>query len=165
MISSGQVAAAALWVTGREGPFHCDPHDPGGATAWGLASRYHPDLVDKLATMSQSAAAEYLAAEYWRPEWNGLPQFLALPMLSFSVLEGTGQAAQCLQRALVVHVDGNVGAQTIHAAQLPKPAVLLEAYFGACMDRLHQSPTWSRDGTGWERRQFAASLEAQRQFT
>lgn len=162
MISVGDIAKAALWVTGREGPYHCDPHDPGGATAWGLASRYHPDLADRLPTITQAEAADYLAAHYWEAEWSSLPQFLALPMLAFAVLEGTGQAAQCLQRALVVHVDGNVGAQTIHAAQLPKMDELLESYFGACMDRLHQRDGWAREGTGWERRQFAASLAAAR---
>lgn len=160
MISVADIDRAALWVTGREGPYHNDSHDPGGATAYGLAARYHPELADELATITQQEAAEYLAAHYWGAPWNELPQYLVTPMLAFSVLEGPIRAAECLQRALVVHVDGDVGAQTIHAAQLPKPDALLEAYFGACMDVLHESNTWVRDGTGWERRQFAASLAA-----
>jgi lysozyme family protein len=160
MITAGQLAAAALWVTEREGPYHNDPRDPGGETAWGFALRYHPELTGSLQTLTQQQAAQMLAKQYWEASWNDLPSYLATPMLAFSVLEGPGQAAQCLQRALVVHVDGDIGEQTIHAATLPMPIALLESYFGACMDRLHVSPTWSRDGTGWERRQLAASLIA-----
>lgn len=163
-ISIAAVQQAALWVTGREGPYHCDPHDLGGATAWGVSIRYHGDdfTLAQLQSLSQAGAADYLAKRYWESAWNDLPSYLVTPMLAFAILEGTGQAAQCLQRALVVHVDGNIGAQTIHAAQLPKPDELLESYFGACMDRLHESPTWTRDSTGWERRQMRASLEALR---
>jgi lysozyme family protein len=165
VISAGQIAAAALWVTGREGPYHLDPLDPGGETAFGLAIRYHPELAGKLQTITQAEAAQILAAQYWPKGASDLPECLAIPMLAFSVLEGPGQAVMALQRALVVHVDGNIGPQTVHAATLLTTGDLLEAYFGACMDRLHQSQTWARDGTGWERRQLRASLEAQRTTT
>lgn len=160
MISAGDIANAALWVTGREGPYHFDPRDPGGETAWGFAVRYHPELKGKLQTLSQSEAATMLAQQYWPANASGLPSYLAIPLLAFSVLEGPGQAVMALQRALVVHADGAIGAQTVHAATLPNPKDLLESYFGACMDRLHESAGWSIEGIGWERRQMRASLEA-----
>lgn len=163
-ISAGQIAAAALWVTGREGPYHCDPRDPGGETAWGLAIRYHPELAGKLQTITQAEAAQILAEKYWPAGASELPDYLAIPLLAFSILEGPEQAVMALQRALGVRSDGDIGQQTAHAATLPTPGDLLEEYFGACMDRLHQSPSWYRDGTGWERRQMRASLEAQRQL-
>lgn len=165
MITSEELAAAAFWVTGREGPYHCDPRDPGGETAWGFAIRYHPELAGKLQTLTQGTAAQMLAEQYWPKGASDLPNVLAIPLLAFSVLEGPVQAVMALQRALVVHVDGGIGPQTIHASILPKPADLLESYFGACMDRLHQSATWSRDGTGWERRQMRASLEGMKALT
>lgn len=164
MILPGQISAAALWITGREGPYHFDLRDPGGETAWGLAAKYHPELAGKLQTLTQEQAAGILAEKYWPEGASDLPSVLAIPLLAFSVLEGPVQAVMALQRALVVHVDGGIGAQTVHAAQIPQPADLLESYFGACMDRLHESSGWARNGTGWERRQFRASLEAQRQF-
>jgi lysozyme family protein len=160
MISADALQEASLWVTGREGPYHFDPKDPGGETAWGLAVRYHPELAGKLQALTQAAAAQMLAEQYWPKGASDLPSYLAMPLLAFSVLDGPVQAVMALQRALGVHVDGGIGPQTIHAATLPTPAALLEWYFGACMDRLHQSATWSRDGTGWERRQMAASLAA-----
>lgn len=161
MISSGDLAKAGLWVTGREGPYHCDPLDPGGATAWGVAIRYHPEFTDEqLRTLTQEQAAQIFVDKYWPSNASDLPSYLAIPLLSFSVLEGPLEAVETLQKALGVHVDGKIGQQTIHAASLPKPNTILEDFFRACMERLHNSPSWSRDGTGWECRQLAASLAA-----
>jgi len=163
MISPGQLSAAGLWVTSREGPYHVDPLDPGGATSWGISIRYHKEFTDaQLRALTQTDAAAFLVKNYWPDHAEDLPDFLAIPLLSFSVLEGPTQAVMCLQRALVVHVDGGIGPQTIHAANLPTQEALLESYFGACMDRLHGRADWIREGTGWERRQFAASLKAQK---
>lgn len=160
MISTGQTAAAALWVTGEEGPYHCDPHDPGGETAWGFALRYHPELAGKLKTLQQATAAQMLAEQYWPKGAEGLPSYLAIPILAFSVLEGPGQAAQCLQRALGIYVDGDIGAETIAAAEKPLPKALLVSFYRECMRRLHTRPTWVLEGLGWECRQMAASLAA-----
>jgi lysozyme family protein len=110
--------------------------------------------------MTQQQAAGIFADEYWVAAWSGLPQYLTVPMLSFAVVDGPTQAAFALQRALVVKADGVVGAQTIAAAGIPPPKALLESYFGECLTRFQQSPRWATDGTGWGRRQLAASLEA-----
>ena len=161
MISPGELANAGLWVTGREGPYHCDPLDPGGATAWGIAIRYHPEFTDeRLRNLTQEQAAQIFIAKYWPSNASDLPSCLATPLLSFSVLEGPLEAVEALQKALGVHVDGQIGQQTIHAATLLNNALLLENFFRACMERLHGSPNWSNYGLGWECRQLAASLAA-----
>ena len=161
MISPGELANAGLWVTGREGPYHCDPLDPGGATAWGIAIRYHPEFTDEqLRNLTQEQASQIFVAKYWPTNASGLPSCLAIPLLAFSVLDGPLEAVEALQKALGIPADGKIGQQTINAASLLKPVQLLENFFRECMRRLHQSPSWDRDGLGWECRQLAASLAA-----
>jgi lysozyme family protein len=154
----GDITAAALWITGREGPYHNDPNDPGGETAWGVSARNHPGLV--IANVTQPQAAQIFVEQYWPKGADQLPTYLATPLLAFAVLDGPVQAVMALQRALVVTADGAVGPQTIAAAASAKQNDLLETFFGACLTRLMQSPNWSTYGIGWARRQFAASLQA-----
>jgi lysozyme family protein len=154
--------AGALWVASFEGPYHVSPGDPGGATAFGISLRYHAaDFTDaQLRALSVNEAASFLAARYAPDSWLSLPSYLATPLIAFSVLEGPVQAAMALQRALGVHADGDVGPQTAAAALKPTPKALLTQFYRECMERLHTRPTWVLEGTGWECRQFAASLEA-----
>lgn len=159
-MSAGDVAAAALWVANFEGPYHIDPRDPGGATAWGLAVRYHPELASRLPTLSVDEAAAILATQYWPQDAEELPPVVCTPLLAFSVLEGPTAAAQTLQRALGVAVDGHIGPQTAAAATRLEPAVLLLNFFRACMEHLHEKPGWPLNGVGWECRQFSASVAA-----
>jgi len=160
MIAHDEVMAAALWVTSREGgALVSDP----ALSKWGLSLRYHPEFGEAgIRNATQAQAAQVFASPtYWLEVWNALPTYLVIPLLSFAVLEGVGQGCYALQRALSVRVDGKIGPQTIAAASAAKPAVLLEEFFGACLERFEQSPRWILDGKGWCRRQFAASLQAQ----
>ena len=159
-ITLGNIAQAALWVTMREGSKYVEDPYP---SRFGISLHYHPELTEAdVRAMTQQRAAQIMTAQYWPKGAEALPSCLAVPLLSFAVLDGPVSAVQRLQEALAVHVDGEIGAQTIHAAQLPAANDLLEVYFGACMARLHSSPRWLTDGLGWERRQMRASLEAQR---
>lgn len=151
---------AALWVTGREsGTYTTDPWP----SKWGVSQHYHPDLsVADIQSMTQAKAAALFVKSYWLPEWSALPTYLSIPMLSFSVLEGPGQAVVALQRALVVKPDGNVGPETLAAARTTENRrdQFLEAFFRECRKRFAESPRWILDGEGWVTRQFAASLAA-----
>ena len=155
MISPGDVAKAALWVTGREGAeLTSDPV----LSRWGISLAYHPEIgAAGIRAMTQQRAAQIFVEQYWVAAWSGLPQYLATPLLSFSVVEGPEQAALALQRALVVKADGLVGPQTCAVAASANKAALLEAFFAECMARFKESPRWVLDDIGWCRRQFAAS--------
>lgn len=159
MISLGDLAKAGLWVTTVEtGKLVCDP----ALSRWGVSLRYHPDLGESgIQAMTQDRAAGILTSEaYWLPAWNALPQYLAIPLLAFSVLEGPTQAAYALQAALGVKVDGDVGLQTCAAAAAANPDHpvdgLLRRNFEAQVHRLEQSSRWLLDGAGWCGRQAAA---------
>jgi lysozyme family protein len=145
-----------------EGPYHFDPKDPGGITAYGISKRYHPDLTDaQLRAFTPETAGQFLVAHYWL-EGSGvaaLPDCLVTPLLAFSVLEGPIQAVRALQRGIGVKVDDDLGPATAAAAAAMKPKALLTAFYRECMRRLHASPGWLRDGLGWECRQLAASFE------
>lgn len=160
MTSAGDVAAAGLWVATFEGPYHCDPRDPGGATAWGVSARYHPKLADQLKYMTVQQAAAILAQEYWPDGADALPSIIAIPLLAFAVLEGPLIAAQALQRSLGVSVDGVIGPNTVAATVSIKAPDLLLNFFRECMEHLHGKAGWALNGTGWECRQFSASLAA-----
>jgi lysozyme family protein len=155
---------AGLWVANWEGPYHVDPHDPGGATAWGVSLRYNSaHFTDtQLRALTPQEAAAYFADNYWPKYADTLPNYFAIPLLAFSVLEGPTQAAYALQRSLGVPADGDIGAKTIAAAAstTSRRDQFLTAFFRACRQRLTESSQWVRDGEGWEARQFAASLAA-----
>ncbi len=166
-MTHGDIAKAALWVAAWEGPFHDDPNDPGGATAWGVSLRYHPDLtVDQLRQWTQVQGAAFLATHYWPKNADKLPVGIATAFLAFSVLEGPIEAVRQLQRATGAAVDGQIGPETVAAAaRLPLGWVsemqpgLLVSFYRACMEHLQaNSPNWSRDGAGWATRQMAASI-------
>lgn len=157
------LSAAGLWVATFEGPYHFDPRDPGGVTAYGVSKRYHPDLTDaQLRAFTPETAGQFLVRHYW-PQGSGgaaLPDCLATPLLAFSVLEGPTQAVRALQRAVGVKVDDDLGQATAAAASSMKPKPLLLAFYRECMRRLHEVPGWLLEGLGWECRQMAASMEA-----
>jgi lysozyme family protein len=163
-----QVSAqvGALWVANWEGPYHVDPRDPGGATAYGVSIRYNADRFTdaQLRSLTPQGAADYFVERYWPRGANALPDYLSIPLMSFSVVEGPTQAVYALQRALDVKVDGDIGKATIAAAATTAPTgrrdEFLTAFFRACRKRFAESAGWSLDGEGWEARQFAASLAA-----
>jgi lysozyme family protein len=162
-VSPEVLRAGGLWIALYEGPYHADPRDPGGATAYGIAKRYHPDLTDaQLRAFTPQTAADFLIANYW-PKGSGvdaLPDCLTTALLAFSVLEGPVQAVRALQRAVGVKVDDDLGPATAGAATSMQPKALLVAFYRECMRRLRDhSPNWLLDGLGWECRQLAASLE------
>lgn len=161
---SAQSLTAGLWVANWEGPYHFDPRDPGGATAFGISLRYNSaHFTDAdLRRLTPQGAADYFAAHYWPENADEIPAYFSIPLLAFSVLEGPVQAVYALERALGVPVKGGIGPQTIVAAASTtgKRDQFLTAFFRACRQRFTESPQWIRDGEGWEARQFAASLAA-----
>ncbi len=117
--------------------------DSGGATRFGLASHYHPELA--LATyytsMSRDEALQIavktLIAKYADPLRIGeiADQPVATKLLSYDVNEDPERATEALQRAInqalsasPVAVDGKMGPFTVAAANRCDPVSLLDAF-------------------------------------
>jgi lysozyme family protein len=159
VISQGDIVASAIWVATYEGPYHCDPNDPGGATAFGLSIRYTKFTDAQLRAITVADAAQYYVQNYAPKNYSLLPQYFATPLLAFAILE-TSQAVIALQRSLGVPQDGVIGNQTAAAAAREAPKLALLNYYRECMRHLRTRPEWPEEGLGWECRQVAASLEA-----
>ena len=152
---SAEVAAG--WIADWEGPqLVTDPY----LSRFGISIKYHP--TEDIRNMTRDRAIAIFLKEYWPAGADGLPDYLAIPLMSFSVVEGATQAVYALQRALVVKVDGDIGNGTIAAAAatLANRDRFLVAFGRACRKRFAESPRWILDGEGWEARQMAASLAA-----
>ena len=52
-------------MVGLEGGYSNDPNDPGGATNYGIAKRYHPE--EDIENMSLERAKEIYYEKYWIP--------------------------------------------------------------------------------------------------
>lgn len=160
-MTPGEIAKAALWVATWEGPFHCDPSDPGGATAYGISIRWHPEFtLAQLQALTVSQAATFLAQQYMPKGADQLPASMATPFLAFAVLEGTQAASKALQAAVGVNRDGDIGSETLKAVDaipLLGQNGLLVRFYRACVEHLQGKPGWATDGAGWATRQMAAS--------
>lgn len=121
--------AAIERVLQREGGFSDDPHDPGGATTYGItedtARRY--GYTGPMKDLPKHLAIEIYQAEYWNPlHCDEFSPQIAEELFDTGVNMGTTAAARFLQRALNalndrsihypdVAVDGIIGPRTLAA--------------------------------------------------
>jgi lysozyme family protein len=134
-------------IVTREGGFVDDPHDPGGATNYGVTihtmRRLGLDLTgdgiidtDDVRALSREQAIEIFIEHYFRrPGIQALPVALQPSVFDMQVNAGSN-AIRILQRLLRdmghdISVDGVIGPQTIRAAQIAQevaPGHLADAY-------------------------------------
>jgi lysozyme family protein len=141
------VQTLAEEIVTREGGFVNDPADPGGATNHGVTlntlrrlgidvtgdSRI--DTADVRALTRAQAVAIYIEHYFRRPGLGALPEVLQASVFDMYVNSGAN-AVKVLQRLLssmgfACEPDGQIGAQTIRAAQMAyeaAPAHLADAY-------------------------------------
>lgn len=144
MMSVNQLAYG---IISREGGFVNDPHDPGGATNFGVTigtmRRLKIDVdgdgdidVTDVRLLSKHQAVEIFIDHYFhRPRIGELPERLHATVFDMQVNSGAN-AIKILQRllrdmGLEVSVDGALGPQTIGAAQAAAkraPDHLVDAY-------------------------------------
>ena len=134
-------------IVAREGGFVNDPDDPGGATNHGVTigtlrrlgidvnRDTRIDVADVKALTRAQAVEIYLEHYYRRPGIAALPEVLQASVFDMYVNAGAN-AVKILQRLLTqmgypCDPDGQIGPQTIRAAQLAydaAPAHLADAY-------------------------------------
>lgn len=97
--------------------------DDGGRTRFGIAERYHPSLTATgfFDVMPKAQAIETAKSTYQNAEWHAMAgdkiavQALANKMLSLGVDIGIVAVIRWAQEAAGVHVDGQVGPDTLAA--------------------------------------------------
>lgn len=160
------------FVARWEGGFVDDPHDPGGATKWGVTIR---TLVAKgldlnndgainrkdIRDMTPEQAERIYFLEYWKASGcPDLPDGVVLVHYDSAVNQGVGRAIRFLQKAARVKVDGVFGPKTLAAVRAADQEDLITEY---CVRRaVHYSSLAivARFGLGWFRRLFDAHREA-----
>lgn len=154
---------AVAEVLRREGGFVDDPHDPGGATRYGISQRQYPHL--NIRALTPDAARAIYRRDWWeRYGYAGLPHpTVARRMLCLSVNLGPDGAHRCLQRALrangePVREDGKLGPATRAACGRVAEAALLAALrseaAGYYRSLVTARPPLKRFLAGWLRRAY-----------
>jgi len=118
------------------------PGDPGGATKYGIAARFHP--TEDIRNLTLDRAKDIYYNEYWTPAGLSLLQSVdvAKRVLGFAVHLGWKRAIKVLQRSLRatgdrVKEDGVLGPQTANAVNKIDPSIFV--------------PMWRAEMAGWYR--------------
>lgn len=156
-------------VFGSEGGFWDDP--AGGPTKFGItqrtlaAHRGHAVTRADVREMELDEAAVIYRTGYWTQSGGDLlPAGVDYAAFDFGVNSGPAQAVKVLQRVLKVKADGNVGPQTVAAAQsYPGGAAQLVVDYGAArMAFLKGLKNWKENARGWTSRVDKVILEGRR---
>lgn len=165
-------------VLEMEGRFTDDPHDPGGPTNFGitlavfaawrkekLTSVKRADLVRDLKAISSETVSAIYRRRYWDlADCADLPAPLAFMHFDAAVNHGVGAATRCLQEAVGVGVDGEIGPETRAAIAAAPVIETLEIYAAIRRRRYRALPHFWRFGRGWLRR-VDTTLARARQIT
>jgi lysozyme family protein len=155
--------AAYDLVRASEGGNDDDPSDPGGRTSRGITQREYDAYrhskglspADVWLASDEEIQAIYVLS-YWHPWCPQFPNGLDYTFFDTSVLQGPGVAAQILQTALGVEVDGHIGVITLDALKNARVTRLIvqfaqarEERFGAIVRRRAASKKYL---AGWDAR-------------
>lgn len=118
------------WILRAEGGYVNDPNDPGGETKYGISKQSYPNV--DVANLTADEAARIYDRDYFaRVRGGEMPPQLALAVFDSAVNQGAAQAVRLLQLTLGVHVDGEIGPETLaairrHVANDGVPPVLAD---------------------------------------
>ena len=150
-------------VLEHEGGFVDHPNDAGGATNWGISSRWNPGV--DVANLTREDAIEI----YWTTRWDDrgydrLPERIGVKIFDLAVNMGERNAGLILQRALRavgirVAIDGLIGLETIGAAARACEVALLAAVrseaAGEYRIRLVRDESQAPFAEGWLERAYS----------
>lgn len=129
--------------------------DPGGETMWGITAkvaRLHGYTGDMRYLPRATACAIY-KTDYWDiNSTDQLPGPLRYPLFDASVNSGHERAAEWLQAALGVTIDGAIGPETIAASLVANSIEVAAAMVGHRLQFMTDTPIWGGNGRGWARR-------------
>lgn len=150
--------------------YHDVPGDPGGATRWGIAQRFHPDV--DIRTLDRAGAEDFYRGRYWNAvRAEDLPPAIRWDIFDTAVNTSAPwhptRAVRLLQTSVnlcnaargrpPIAVDGQIGPQTLRAANA-LPHDRLQIVFKAVRARLYVELAeggLAKFLEGWLRRTYA----------
>lgn len=141
------------WLLGNEGGYVDDPHDPGGATRWGITERVARanGYIGDMQTLPMEIAKAIAKRQYWDVYCcDQLP--LEVGFQVFDTAYNGGATAKWLQEAAGVTADGKIGPATIAAVNAADPDKIVLRFNAARLRYLAALPTWPSFGKGWVNR-------------
>lgn len=160
-MAASNFAKSFALVLKSEGGYVNNPHDPGGATNFGITQRvYDAYRVSKgwgKAPVRMIGADEVEAiyrAQYWDAcKCDALPPGVDYAVYDYAVNSGCVRAAKGLQRAIPTEpVDGHIGLSTIAAAKTASPGAVVLRLCAGRLGFLQALTTWKYFGKGWANR-------------
>jgi lysozyme family protein len=142
-------------VLQHEGGYVNHPSDPGSETNHGVTLKVAREngYLGEMRDMPVSVAKAIYKARYWdKARCDDLPPELRFDVFDCAVNSGVGTAIKLLQRALRVNDDGQIGPQTIAAAQSQPVYRTLGRMAGARLNLMTNLNHWDQFGRGWARR-------------
>lgn len=143
----------------HEGGYVDNPHDAGGATMRGITLqtlanfRGVPVTKDDVRNLTDEEAGEIYKKSYYDPAMcSFLPNQIACVVFDAAINSGVHRSILFLQAALGIEQDGNIGQQTINAANNCPLIKTAQAALQWRLSFLKSLPTWEFFGNGWSAR-------------
>lgn len=132
-----------------------DPQDRGGLTKYGIAKNANPKVDVQNLNLAGAMAIYY--QNYWiASKCHQLTHPITVVHFDVAVNHGVGRAAQFLQGAVGVNVDGAIGPKTLSAVDCIHPATVIERISAIRAARYNaivkNDPTQAKFLNGWLRR-------------
>jgi lysozyme family protein len=150
-----------------EGGYVNHPADPGGMTNLGVTKRVWEDWSGGAATEAdmRSLTPDMVAPLYKKRYWDvvrgdELPSGVDLCVVDCAVNAGPGRAAQFLQQAVGVPVDGQIGPKTLAAVTAMPADELIEKFCDLREAHYKSLSTFATFGKGWMRRLDSVEAES-----
>lgn len=144
----------------HEGGNDDDPQDPGGRTSRGITQSEYDHYRDRKSLTkrdvwlaSDAEVKDIYLTEYWNVlKCDDLPAGIDYAVFDFGVNSGNSRAAKELQLAVYTTPDGEIGPNTIKAAQKSDAKDIITIICDNRLTFLHGLKTWPRFGKGWTTR-------------
>lgn len=142
-----------------EGGYVNHPRDPGGETNWGICKRDFPHL--DIRNLTKEEAKDIYYKKYWKAaKCDQLPPAVAFVMLDGAINQGVRASAKCLQRAIKVKDDGQIGPITLAAINRKKPGKVARDFCARRAERYAKTRNFKTFGWGWMRRLMSTTMHA-----
>lgn len=167
-MAQGNFPRCCQVILRHEGGYADHPHDPGGATNYGITHKTLADWRGKdrvtkaeVRALQPTEAQEIYRSRYWNAvAGDDLPAGVDLMTFDFGVNAGNHRSAKMLQGIIGADQDGVIGPATLKRLSELDTASVIEAFAAARMKYYRGLRHWQTFGKGWTRRTAETKAEA-----